>query len=359
MTKLDLPVEPVPAPFKGFLLAAYKSIAKNIRSHRITRVILFASLLVLVVIPPVVILSAFFTRPAQTARFFSFRIASEPYPQILGVSTTAGDPQILGATVNDTNANQNKGSVLGAYVSALLEPQAAAAIKALRAVNPDLVSDIILPSEESKQVIEPNFSIAGPPGPQGPPGPAGVDGGVSKLTTGYGLSGKITGGELKMDLFLTAFGATKTNTSSSGLEITSSGLSLLRGCDNSQVLVWNSTINSWQCAPYPTEADTLSSVTERGAWTDSTLTLNGGITNTMPAGLKINSSTGNITITVGGSNSSGKVQIGGSSTATPDVFVLDQGTTDPAGINGGMYYNTTSNKFRCYEGNIWKNCINP
>lgn len=30
---------------------------------------------------------------------------------------------------------------------------------------------------------------------------------------------------------------------------------------------------------------------------------------------------------------------------------------DPAGTNGAMYYNTTANKFRCYEGGAWKDCI--
>ena len=30
---------------------------------------------------------------------------------------------------------------------------------------------------------------------------------------------------------------------------------------------------------------------------------------------------------------------------------------DPTGVNGGMYYNTTNSKFRCYEASTWKNCV--
>lgn len=36
------------------------------------------------------------------------------------------------------------------------------------------------------------------------------------------------------------------------------------------------------------------------------------------------------------------------------------GTADPTGqVNGSIYYNTTSGKFRCYENNTWKDCISP
>ncbi len=64
-----------------------------------------------------------------------------------------------------------------------------------------------------------------------------------------------------------------------------------------------------------------------------------------------------ITLEAGGTATSSKIQIGSiTGKATPDLLVLDAGSADPAGINGGTYYNTTSNKFRCYENGAWKNC---
>ncbi len=137
-----------------------------------------------------------------------------------------------------------------------------------------------------------------------------------------------------------------------------------------------------------TEADSLSSVTGRGASTSTALTLNGGVTTTTSTALtldsgttgavsigtgsnaktvtignttgatalNLNAGTGNISFTVDGTSSSGKVQIGNSGTATPDLLVLDNGTSDPTGVNGGMYYNTGTGKFRCYENSAWKNC---
>jgi hypothetical protein len=45
--------------------------------------------------------------------------------------------------------------------------------------------------------------------------------------------------------------------------------------------------------------------------------------------------------------------------ATGALLVLDTKNTagDPTGANGGMYYNSNDDKFRCYEGGVWLNCI--
>lgn len=39
------------------------------------------------------------------------------------------------------------------------------------------------------------------------------------------------------------------------------------------------------------------------------------------------------------------------------ILVLDSSTTEPTGVSGGEYYNSTNNKLRCYEGGAWKSCI--
>jgi hypothetical protein len=44
--------------------------------------------------------------------------------------------------------------------------------------------------------------------------------------------------------------------------------------------------------------------------------------------------------------------------ADTDVIVLGNASSDPAtSTNGAMYYNTTDNKFRCYQGGAWTDCI--
>lgn len=55
-----------------------------------------------------------------------------------------------------------------------------------------------------------------------------------------------------------------------------------------------------------------------------------------------------------------RIQIG-KSDATATVLILDTKTSsgDPTGVNGAMYYNSSLNKFRCFEENAWKDCITP
>lgn len=53
-----------------------------------------------------------------------------------------------------------------------------------------------------------------------------------------------------------------------------------------------------------------------------------------------------------------RVYIGNTTVDTSTVvLVLDSATADPGtAVNGSQYYNSTNNRFRCYEGGAWKNC---
>jgi hypothetical protein len=46
--------------------------------------------------------------------------------------------------------------------------------------------------------------------------------------------------------------------------------------------------------------------------------------------------------------------------STGVLLVLDSKNSagDPTGTNGGQYYNSNSNRFRCYENGAWRDCLN-
>jgi hypothetical protein len=81
-------------------------------------------------------------------------------------------------------------------------------------------------------------------------------------------------------------------------------------------------------------------VTIGSANSTSSLTLQSG-----SSGIALTSTSGNITI--------------GTSDTTGTLLVLDTKTSggDPSPVAGGMYYNSSLSKFRCYEGGAWKDCI--
>ncbi|MEO5690716.1 MAG: hypothetical protein ABIQ64_00840, partial [Candidatus Saccharimonadales bacterium] len=59
-------------------------------------------------------------------------------------------------------------------------------------------------------------------------------------------------------------------------------------------------------------------------------------------------------------NSSNRVNIGSTTTdANAFLLALDSynNGTDPTGVNGTMYYNTNTSKFRCYQAGAWTDCI--
>jgi hypothetical protein len=58
-------------------------------------------------------------------------------------------------------------------------------------------------------------------------------------------------------------------------------------------------------------------------------------------------------------NTTGNVTLGVSAVDTVgSLLVVDTKTdaVDPTGVNGGLYYNSSFGKFRCYQNGVWKNC---
>ncbi|HWQ60460.1 MAG TPA: hypothetical protein VN420_04960, partial [Candidatus Fimivivens sp.] len=99
-----------------------------------------------------------------------------------------------------------------------------------------------------------------------------------------------------------------------------------------------------------------------GATTDIDAATGEGIAIQGRAASSFTTTSGTLTFESAGSGATGTVQIGvgGSGSATPDYFGLDVKSTtgDPAGgFEGAMYYNTYDNKFRCYQGSAWADCI--
>jgi hypothetical protein len=210
-------------------------------------------ILVFFVIPPMLITTAFWISPFQTASFFNFTIERP-------TAFVNEDSRVLAATTTNVNP-------IVAYAATVLETQAVASVKLLRNIAPIPVSPICLPNEPcaETQVTQSNIPEPGPQGvsgnngtngeqgsqgstgPQGSQGPQGGTGTVGTLTTGNGLVGSITNGDMTLNLAIATTGTTTTTNSASGLETTTAGISLIKGCNNGQVLAWNSTTEVWEC----------------------------------------------------------------------------------------------------------------
>src|SRR3989344_4282676 len=214
---------------------------------------------------------------------------------------------------------------------------------------------------------------------------------------------------IALTLAASADALSSTTSNGSGLEALSQGLTLLQGCTDAQILKWTESSDTWGCAADSTggaSADldgVYDNDTDKVLAVDSTTGLlfnmtttgdfilqdngstfltvddTGGIAYTMdgtdnPAFTITNSGSSNITINLAGTgdfviqdngtvsftvDDSGNVYVGNpTADGTGALLVLDTKNTsgDPTGTNGAMYYNSNSNKFRCYEAGAWKDC---
>jgi len=99
-----------------------------------------------------------------------------------------------------------------------------------------------------------------------------------------------------------------------------------------------------------------------GASTDIDTAAAEGLVMQGRAASEFNTTTGTIKLQAAGTGAISTIQIGagGAGSTTPDFLGLDvkSDTGDPAGgFEGAMYYNTSDNKFRCYQATAWTDCI--
>lgn len=82
---------------------------------------------------------------------------------------------------------------------------------------------------------------------------------------------------------------------------------------------------------------------------------------TLAGSPSIATASGNLTLQPAGTGTAANVQIGagGAGSATPDLLVVDAKSTtgDPTAVDGAIYYNKNSRKFRCAQDGVWFDCI--
>jgi hypothetical protein len=140
-----------------------------------------------------------------------------------------------------------------------------------------------------------------------------------------------------------------------------------------QIQKWNGTsatnlakISASGAATFQTTTDSTSAFVIQDSGTDpifTTDTVNGAVSiqsfGNSATALKVSDSVGRQDLAV--DTATDRVIIGNGTTgfSTPTLLVLNSTTSgvDPTGVNGAMYYNPASGKFRCYQNSSWRDCI--
>jgi hypothetical protein len=117
--------------------------------------------------------------------------------------------------------------------------------------------------------------------------------------------------------------------------VSSTGIISATGNINTPADINSNTVNSFGFYGNSVEVESHVWVGSTGnsVWTSGNVTGNNVIANSV-------SSTGNIT---------------GNNVSAVNLMVLPTHATDPTGIQGGIYYNTTYNTFRVFNGSLWAN----
>ncbi len=167
------------------------------------------------------------------------------------------------------------------------------------------------------------------------------------VTAGNGLTGGGSvslGGTTTLSANLTSSGTSANTSSNSGLEVSASGLAMLRGCSDTQILKWNSGTSSWQCAADSTGGSPAFSAITSGTNTIAAMVVGSGASLNFTGTGTINASTlGGATFASPGAIGGGTAS-SGTFTSLTDTGLAANGvvTNTSAGVLGTLSGTTTT-----------------
>lgn len=89
----------------------------------------------------------------------------------------------------------------------------------------------------------------------------------------------------------------------------------------------------------------------------STASSDYGLRITQPSGSNILTVRNDGRVGVGTASPNYKLDVSGDiKTGNGSLLIVGSNSSDPAGVTGAIYFNTTSNVFRCYATSTWVNC---